>query len=290
MIVLIDLEKVKKDGVVLLDGRKKRNENGDLEISRFSNYKVGDSLGIPKYQNRQQGDTKENEIAKMEGSIKNNELLNLEVVGISNKEFIYGDYSNSLILMIHEDVFKQYFKRINPNWIFYKFNGNEDARLEAIKHFTDSPYNYFDLGDGMKEMDALYAQVEFFVYCFIIIITLISIINIFNTISTNLLLRRKEFSTLKAIGMTEKQLRKSVLLEGTLYGVIAALVGGIVSGILLKLLISIGGGRADVQYNFDMIAFAGSIICAVAVTYLATAIPLRKLKKLTIVEGISEEE
>ena len=104
------------------------------------------------------------------------------------------------------------------------------------------------------------------------------------------MLRRKEFSTLKAIGMTEKQLKKSVLLEGTLYGILSAIIGGGVSAVLLGLLVKLGAGFAEVQYNFDFIAFAISIICAIGVTYIATVIPMNKLKKLTIVEGISEEE
>ena len=112
----------------------------------------------------------------------------------------------------------------------------------------------------------------------------------FNTISTNLLLRKREFSTLKAIGMKEKQLKKCVLVEGTLYGVISAILGGSISILLLILLIKLSGGIASIEYHFAFIPFILSIIVSVIITYISTLIPLNKLKKLSIVEGIKEEE
>ena len=45
-----------------------------------------------------------------------------------------------------------------------------------------------------------------FLYGFIIVITLIGITNIFNTITSNMNLRSKEFANLKSIGMTKKRI------------------------------------------------------------------------------------
>lgn len=106
----------------------------------------------------------------------------------------------------------------------------------------------------------------------------------------NLLLRKKEFSTLKAIGMTEKQLKKSVVLEGTFYGIAAAIFGGISSCALLLLLTRIIRGFSEVKYKFAVMPFILSVGCAILITYLSTLAPLKRIKKLTIVEGISDEE
>ena len=124
----------------------------------------------------------------------------------------------------------------------------------------------------------------------LLVITIISIVNILNTISTNIIIRKREFSILKAIGMTEKQLNKSVILEGTLYGIISGIFGGVISAILLAVLVKLTMGMAVVEYKFDFVAFIGSIIAAILITYVATLIPLRKLRKLSIVEGISDDE
>lgn len=289
----LDLTKLKENGVILLDGTKIRNENGDVETIMATKYKVGDRIKIPKiddYSSRL-----ENSINKIEEAIKNGDFYELEIVAIADREPLVGNnLRNGIQLMFHEDLYRNMVKDFKYNTIFFRFNDDVNARNDAVQYFNknsiDKGYTYRDMGESLKQVESIYKQVEFFVYCFIAIVSIISVVNIFNTISTNLLLRKKEFSTLKAIGMTEKQVKKSVLLEGTLYGIIAAIIGGVISAVLLGVLIKISAGFAEIKYNFDFIAFGISIVCAVGVTYIATVFPMNKLKKLTIVEGISEEE
>ncbi|GAA0084050.1 ABC transporter permease [Clostridium sp. CTA-7] len=289
----LDLTKLKKNGVILLDGTKVRNENGDVETIRATKYKVGDKIKIPKiddYSSRL-----ENSINKIEEAIKNGDFYELEIVAIADREPLVGNnLRNGIQLMFHEDLYSRMVKDFKYNTIFFSFNDDVNARNDAVQYFNensiDKGYSYMDMGEAFNQVESIYKQVEFFVYCFIAIVSIISVVNIFNTISTNLLLRKREFSTLKAIGMTEKQLKKSVLLEGTLYGIIAAIIGGVISAILLAVLIKISAGFAEIKYKFDFIAFGLSIVCAVGVTYIATVFPMNKLKKLTVVEGISEEE
>ncbi|WP_411170096.1 ABC transporter permease [Clostridium sp. MB05] len=289
----LDLTKLKENGVILLDGTKVRNENGDVETIRATKYKVGDKIKIPKiddYSSRL-----ENSINKIEEAIKNGDFYELEIVAIADREPLVGNnLKNGIQLMFHEDLYSRMVKDFKYNAIFFSFNDDVNARNDAVQYFNensiDKGYSYMDMGEAFNQVESIYKQVEFFVYCFIAIVSIISVVNIFNTISTNLLLRKREFSTLKAIGMTEKQLKKSVLLEGTLYGIIAAIIGGVISAILLAVLIKISAGFAEIKYKFDFIAFGLSIVCAVGVTYIATVFPMNKLKKLTVVEGISEEE
>ncbi|MDS0526850.1 ABC transporter permease [Clostridium sp. SHJSY1] len=290
-----DLEGLKNGGIILIDGRSITHKDGTKEIVRFTNYKVGDKIRIPKLNNY---DYKSQEASdeKIKEAIENNKYYEVPIIAIAQKEPFQGQFltEDEVELMIHKDAYNKYFKDFSPNGLFFTFDGDKEAREEAIKYFDEvkdsKGYNYTDLGSSMNQINQLFKQAEFFVYCFIIIITVISIVNIFNTISTNLLLRKKEFATLKAIGMMEKQLRKSVILEGTLYGIIASIVGGIASALLLGLLIKLGGGIGDLDYKFGIIPFVASIVAAIAVTYLSTLIPLRRLKKLTIIEGISDDE
>lgn len=85
-------------------------------------------------------------------------------------------------------------------------------------------------------------------YGFISLISLIAIANVFNTISTNLLLRRREFAMLTSVGMTRKGLKRMMNYECVLYGIKAVLYGlplsvivtfliyrAVLSGVVLKL-------------------------------------------------------
>ena len=65
---------------------------------------------------------------------------------------------------------------------------------------------------------AILALLDVFTTGFLALISLISTANVWNTISTNVLLRRKEFAMLQAIGMTGRDLKKMLNYECLLYG------------------------------------------------------------------------
>lgn len=64
-----------------------------------------------------------------------------------------------------------------------------------------------------------------FAYGFIVLISLISVANIFNTISTSISLRRREFAMLRSVGMTPKGFNKMVYYESIVYGAKALAYG-----------------------------------------------------------------
>ena len=279
----IDISNLKDNGVILIDSKKESDEEGNIKIKRTTKYKVGDKITINK---------NSKEIEDLSSSNKSsNDVYEVTVRAIISEDIIMGDTMvNGIGLIFDMDTYNKLVGDTKYNTLLFKFH-NDNDREETAKYLSNyQNYSYVDLGEQVKEIEKMYSQVEFFVYCFIIAITIISIVNIYNTISTNLVLRRREFATLKAIGMTEKQLSKSVILEGTLYGIISAIVGGILSLVLGKLLISMGGGLADVKYSFPVFEFTMSILVAIFVTYISTLIPLNRLKKSTIVDGINQEE
>ena len=283
----VSMDEMDDGGVILIDGATIVNEDKKKEVVRITNYKVGDTIKLPKTD-----DTTEEGVRK---AIESGNFYEAKVVAITNLDpFIGVENVRSLGFIFSSKGYEKINKKVMPNGFCINFNGNDKDREEAAKYFAEnaekSGYRYQDIGDAMKEVNNMYSQVEFFVYSFVIIVSIISIVNIFNTISTSILLRKKEFSTLKAIGMTEGQLRKSVILEGTLYGIISATIGGILSAVLLKVMINLGGGLGTAEYNFPFIAFSLSIIVAILITYFSTLVPLSRLKKFTIVEGISDDE
>ena len=76
---------------------------------------------------------------------------------------------------------------------------------------------YNNIHEEIKQQRALVLVVSIFLYGFITVITLIGVTNIFNTITTNMALRSREFAMLKAIGMTNKEFNRMIRLESLLY-------------------------------------------------------------------------
>ena len=65
-------------------------------------------------------------------------------------------------------------------------------------------------------------------YGFVIVVSLIGSVNIVNTVTTNIIVRKREFATLKSIGLTQRGLRKMIILEGLLYGIVGSIYGSII--------------------------------------------------------------
>ncbi|MBQ8767675.1 MAG: FtsX-like permease family protein [Clostridia bacterium] len=82
--------------------------------------------------------------------------------------------------------------------------------------------NHISVVDYAAEIESIRALVtiaKVMAYGFIILISAIAAANVFNTISTNISLRRREFATLKSVGLTSKGMRKMMTFESILYGV-----------------------------------------------------------------------
>ena len=69
------------------------------------------------------------------------------------------------------------------------------------------------------------AAIQVLCYGFITLISLIALVNVFNTMSTNLMLRRREFAMLRSVGMSDRDFNKMMRFECSLYGVRTMLWG-----------------------------------------------------------------
>lgn len=75
-----------------------------------------------------------------------------------------------------------------------------------------------DMVESAEVMNTLAFVIQVLVYGFIALISLITVFNIINTISTGIAMREKEFAMLKSVGITPKGFNKMIMLESALYG------------------------------------------------------------------------
>ena len=92
---------------------------------------------------------------------------------------------------------------------------------------SEGYHNYYcsDMSDAAKIMETVTLMLKTAMYGFTALLTLIAIANIVNTISTGVLLRRKEFAMYKSVGMASGGFKKMIRLETMLYGVKALTIG-----------------------------------------------------------------
>jgi putative ABC transport system permease protein len=116
-------------------------------------------------------------------------------------------------------------------WLSLTFMSNNPAESGAEMQRTLESYangsNYtLDNVAEQRERDrSVLLIINVFAYGFIILISLIAIANVFNTVSTNINLRKREFAMLRSVGMTDTNLHKMMNLECVIYGIKTLLLG-----------------------------------------------------------------
>lgn len=146
-----------------------------------------------------------------------------------------------------------------------------------------------DLAANRDSNQALILIIDVFSYGFIILISLISVANVFNTISTNILLRRQEFAMLKSVGMTQKGFRRMMNYECMLYGFKGLLYGLPVAGGLSYLMYKSVAGGLEVKYIFPWQGMAISVVSVFIVVFTTMIYAMSKIRKDNTMEALRNE-
>ena len=162
-------------------------------------------------------------------------------------------------------------------------------RIESMEGADDSIYIY-DYEETVRQFNAVMLIVGIFVYGFIGVISLIGLTNIFNTISTNMQLRSKEFASLKSIGMTKKEFNRMIRLESLMYG-IKSLIIGIPLGVLgvFAIFSAFSRGNVPMSFVFPWKAILISIAAVIIVVWLIMKYSISKVNKQNIIETIRND-
>lgn len=154
------------------------------------------------------------------------------------------------------------------------------ALLELFEH-SEFKYNSY-AGDAAEEREnsrMIVGVVNTFAYGFIVLISLIAAANVFNTISTAIMLRRRELAMLKSIGMTEKGMKQMLSYECVIYGLRALLFGLPVSiGVtyLIHRIVAAELSRSFYMPWHSILIAVGSVFLVVFATMLYARAKLRK--------------
>ena len=247
----------------------------------LSNYKVGDTLNctITSYDSDEKESEKE---VKLKILAITDEILtgNQQYPETSFGVVAYDDLIPSL--GITDD-------KSSSNLYYVATNQEKSTRDEVKKVAEENNLSVIDSIDEAQKLEQTMNVMKIFVYGFIVVISLVSVTNIINTISTNINLRKREFAIIKSIGVTPQGFKKMIYMESILYGILSLLYGipiGICMNVLMNKILE---GVITVQ---TLIPYKAILICVVAIfiiTFIASYIPLKKISKENIIDNIRQE-
>lgn len=153
----------------------------------------------------------------------------------------------------------------------------------------DSELNYYDMDEEAKAEKSIVIVISIFLYGFIGVITLIGVTNIFNTITSNMELRQKEFAMLKSVGMTKKEFNHMINLE-TLFYSSKSLIYGSILGIIGSYFVHRAfAGKIYTQFVLPYKAILICILFVFIVVYMIMKYSMNKINKQNMIETIRKE-
>ncbi|HBX22185.1 MAG TPA: ABC transporter permease [Desulfotomaculum sp.] len=163
------------------------------------------------------------------------------------------------------------------------------ATQHEIEDMQESNVSVHNLYQVRQQEEQIILLMSVFTYGFIVLITAISMANIFNTISTSISLRKREFAMLKSVGMTPKGFNKMINYESIFYG-LKSLCYGLPISILVMYLIhrslmnSFSYGFAIPWISILYVVAAVFVIVSSAMLYSSA-----KVKKENIIDALKQE-
>lgn len=219
---------------------------------------------------------------------------NIDNIFVTNKSFDLIEefsYMNDFKLIVN----KKLYDSISDSSTHYtQFNIISDNTNNIDKLTKDldkySNVNYTNIKETMKQANNLILVVKILMYGFISLVTLIGVTSVFNTISTSMALRKREFAVLRSIGLTNRGFNKILFFESLFFGM-KSLIFAIPVSIGITVLIHyaladmVSISTIIIPWKYIII----SIVSVFVIVLLTMMYSTSKIKKHNIIEQIREE-
>jgi putative ABC transport system permease protein len=153
-------------------------------------------------------------------------------------------------------------------------------------------YNLYNIYTIVEEYSSLSFVINIFTYFFVTMISLIAVANVFNTISTNISLRRRELAMLRSVGMSDRDFQKMMNFECAFYGMRTLLFGLPIAGILswLIYIVMVTAERVDnFKFVFPWDSIGISVFGVFFVVFITMLYAISKVKRENIIDALRDD-
>ncbi len=164
---------------------------------------------------------------------------------------------------------------------------NQEQAVSAIKDLAGKHITVHDERQQNAEVDQTFFTMAVFVYGFIAVIVLISVLNIINTMNTSVAAKTRYLGVMRAVGMAGTQLERMVLTEAAVYSLTGCLTGCILGIMLQRALVTGLLAPYHIIWRFPLTQIILIFICTVIITVVSVSGPLKRLRARGISELVS---
>lgn len=270
--------------------------NTNSQVTHSFDAKVIDDVKI--------GDIIEVKLPVYRDGIEKYKNFKVEVGAIMKESYAAGQDGNTQAkgaqVIFREDDYKELTGQKEYNKLFVTA---EEGQLDSVeKGLEELTKNYGSTeingkGEELKIIGMQKSSEERLSVIYQFLIILILAVNIIFIMRSNIITRRKELATLRAIGMSTKSIKKILIIESQLYGMVASIIGAVIATVyhnyniakLNKLLLEGGYTRTaeyDIPWTQILILFAIFIFMG----FISIYVSKDKIEGASIVECISQND
>ena len=225
---------------------------------------------------------------------KNIKLGNIKVVTLTDKRplGVSTGYQGGITMIVSEETLAQLNndnQLTEGRYALYLTSTDPLAIHDKIEELKDSTMHIYNHHKIRQEEKQLVLLLSVFTYGFIALITAISVANIFNTISTSISLRKREFAMLKSVGMTPKGFNKMINYESIFYGIKSLLYGLPLSIGVMFLIYNAMLGSFEYPFKLPWLSMLYTIIAVFMIVGSAMLYSGSKVKKENIIDALKQE-
>ena len=209
-------------------------------------------------------------------------------LSVGNNGFI-----NGVQIVVNEELYAALTGKTAYNWLLPRLadgvdRDEFDGAVKALAGRVPGTI-WLSYEDTDRQLAESFQQTQFLAWGLILFVALIGLLNIVNTVYTNIHTRVTEIGMQRAIGMSTGSLFQVFLWEGAYYGMIAAVIGSI-TGYICTIFVEAAATDTVQLVAVPVLPILEAAALAIAACLLATCIPLRRISKMSVVASIQTVE
>lgn len=250
------------------------------------------------------GDIIDIKIPVYRDGVEKYENFKVEVGAIMKESYAAGQDGNTQAkgaqVIFREDDYKELTGQKEYNKLFVtaekgQLYSVEERLKELTKNYASTEIN--GKGEELKLMGEQQSSEERLSIIYQFLIILILAVNIIFIMRSNIITRRKELATLRSIGMSIKNIKKILIIESELYGIIASIIGTVIATANYNYNVAklnrgllISGYTRTAEYNIPLTQIIILFIIFISMGFISIYVSKDKIEDESIVECLSQND
>ena len=160
--------------------------------------------------------------------------------------------------------------------VFIKTTEDEivDQRISTVCTAVEDKIRVESLEDVIEQNEMFMFSFKIIIYVILAFLAVFAIVNLLNTLLTNIVVRKKEFKTMQMVGMTIHQLKQMLMWEGMIIVlkslILVCLIGILISKVICTMMMN--SGFSYMTYRIPIFTILVYLIVSGAFALLGTGI------------------